>query len=367
MQKRFFGALLVLILVAAIAAGCTKPELPVYKVGYGFSSHEAGFMVAAKEGKAISDKVYLEEIADRQLYRLYVDGKATADLELITITGGNQGMQLMSQGHIDFATGSSAALMAAVDKGATMKGLCPIHTGGIAVVALEDFPADNWDEFLSVLEQNPDPIKVGYHSPTSAPIILFEKAVQEAGLTTTGDPNDSSADILLVDLKDTKNLVQAMNSKQVDVWVGPSPNPEIAVTTGVGKVVLDMKDMPPKGQWDDFPCCVLSSSAEMIADHSAIVEAMVQVMTDANAYTMANPDKLVAIMADWAGVPEEAGKINAVKYTTDNNDKFIDGEGIIYEALRATDKINEDFKEVEWQDAIGQLFDFSFINKVLGK
>ncbi|NLY54355.1 MAG: ABC transporter substrate-binding protein [Firmicutes bacterium] len=367
MQKRFVVPVVMLLLVAALAVGCSQEELPVYKFGYGFSSHEGAFMMAAKAGKAISDKAYLEEIADRQLYRLHVDGKPVADFELVTVTGGNQAMQLMSQGHIDFATGSSAALMAAVDKGATMKGLCPIHTGGIAVVALEEFPADNWEEFQAVVKQSSEPVKVGYHSPTSAPIILFEKAVQMAGLTTTGDPNNKDADILLVDLKDTKNLVPAMNSKQVDVWVGPSPNPEIAVTTGVGKVVLDMKDMPPKGQWDDFPCCVLSTSAEMIAEHPDIVEAVVQVMTDAAAYTMENMDKLVDVMVDWAGVPKEAAEINTVKYTTENNEKFINGEAIIFEALQATDKVNEDFRDVKFEDAIDQLFNFSFIDKVLGK
>lgn len=371
MHKRIITTLVLLLMVAVVAVGCgdknEQAQLPVFKVGYGFSSHEAAFMVAAKEGKSISDKVYLEEVVERQLYRLHADGKAIADLELVTVTGGNQGMQLMSQGHIDFATGSSAALMAAVDKGGTMKGLCPIHTGGIAVVALEEFPANNWEEFLAVVNASKEPIKVGYHSPTSAPIILFEKVVKEAGLSTTGDPNNTSADFLLVDLKDTKNLVPALNSKQVDAWVGPSPNPEVAVTTGVGKIVLDMKDMPPKGQWDDFPCCVLSTSAEMIAKHPRIVEAMVQVMTDAANYAMQYPEKLVAIMVDWAGVPEAAARINAVKYTTDNNDKFIAGEGIIYEALQATDKINDRFKDVPFAEAAEQLFDFSFINEVLGK
>ena len=324
-------------------------------------------MTAAAQGNKISDKVYLEEEAERQMYKLMIDGKPQANIEVVTTTGGNQAMQLMSQGHLDIALGSSAALMAAVDKGGTMKGICPIHTGGIAVVALTDFPAEGWEEFVQVVKDSKEPIKVGYHSPTSAPVILFESAVKQAGLVTTGDPNETTADILLVDLKDTKNLVPAMNSKQHDAWEGPSPHPEVAITTGAGKIVLDMKDMPPKGQWDEFPCCVASASAEMIQDHPEIVEAFVQIMADASKFAMENPDTLAADMSEWCGVPMEAAKLNAVKYTVEPNKKFLDGEVIIFEALKSSDKVNDQLKDMDFAAAQEVLFDFSFVNKVLGK
>lgn len=365
-QKTLTSILVTAALGALLLTGCSAPkELATYQIGYGFSSHEAAFMVAAAQGKNISSQTYLEEVAARQKYKLMVDGKALAYVEVVTTTGGNQAMQLMSQGHLDLSLNSSAALMASVDQGGTMQAICGIHTGGIAVVAPIDFPAAGWDEFLVVVKASKNPVKVGYHSPTSAPVILFEAAIKQAGLTTTADPNDRNADILLVDLKDTKNLLPAMNSKQVDAWVGPSPHPEVAQVTGAGKVILDMKDMPPKGQWDDFPCCVATASAEMIADHPDVVQAFVDVMHQASIYAMAHPDQLATDMADWCGVPLEAAQKNTVKYTVEPTDKWFAGEQIIFQALKDTGKISNALLSLDFEQAKEVLFDFSFVNKTV--
>jgi NitT/TauT family transport system substrate-binding protein len=60
------------------------------------------------------------------------------------------------------------------------------------------------------------PFKIGYHSPTSAPRVVFEGALHKACFKISGNPNDVDGDILMVDLKSTANLIPALLSRQVD-------------------------------------------------------------------------------------------------------------------------------------------------------
>ena len=126
------------------------------------------------------------------------------------------------------------------------------------------------------------PFKIGYHSPTSAPRVVFEGALHKAGFKISGNPNDVDADILMVDLKSTSNLIPALLSRQVDCWVGPAPHPAVAEHKNAGHIGLDSRDLPPKGDWVDFPCCVMGASDKLIADHPGIIQAMTDLMTDAS-------------------------------------------------------------------------------------
>ena len=131
------------------------------------------------------------------------------------------------------------------------------------------------------MKDSKEPVKIGFHSPTSAPKIVLEGALVKAGLKVTLDPSDSKADVLLVDLKETSNLLASLTAGQVEAVVGPSPFPEVAQTRGIGKVLVNLGELPPAGQWANFPCCVGVASEEMIAKHPEVVRAFVALISPA--------------------------------------------------------------------------------------
>ena len=47
-----------------------------------------------------------------------------------------------------------------------------------------------WDDVYGYIKESRNPVKVGYHSPTSAPRIVFEGAFNKAGLKVTENAND---------------------------------------------------------------------------------------------------------------------------------------------------------------------------------
>ncbi len=226
-----------LILLLAAVSLVSAQDVPVLKVGYIFTTHHTPLMVAAAKGDEFKAAgVYMHPLISKEKYELIVDGRNVAILDLVANKSGAETATLFAQKHIDLAMASVTAIMAGIDKGTPVKILGPLQTGGMALVMPKDSSIGGWNDLLSFIKESKQPVKIGYHSPTSAPKIVLESALKEAGLKVTGDPNDLSPNVLLVDLKDTTNMIPALNSKQVEGIVGPSPFPEVAVTKGVGRM-----------------------------------------------------------------------------------------------------------------------------------
>ncbi len=375
MKKNTFKIILVGILIfSMVLTGCSntkkavdsKVQVPTLNVGYIFTNHQTPLMVAAEKGEEFKEKgIYLKEIVEREKYALMKKDEVVANIDLIVTKSGSESMTMIGQGHIDIGLASSAACITAIDKGTKINILNPIHTEGIGLVMDKESPVDNWDDFKKFAKEGDSPIKVGYHSPTSAPVILFEAALEDSGLTATFDTEDMDADILLVDLKGTSNLIPALTSKQVDAWVGPSPYPELSVTEGVGKKILDMKDLPPEGKWHDFPCCVTSATETIVKEEPEAIEAFTNLLTIAADYSNSHKDEAAKITAEFTGVSEEAAKMSTIKYTTDPSETWIENVGLIFDALKKSDKLNKDFVNEEYENIKEKIYDFSFVNKVL--
>lgn len=371
--------LIMVILICAFFVGCKGEEvkasdtsekiskdIPNIKVAYVFTNHQTPLMVAAEKAEDFkSEGVYLVEKANRQKYTLMKGENPIANMELVVMKSGSESMTMLGQKHVDLALASSAANMAAIDKGTKVKMLCPVHTEGIGLVAKKDSGLKDWPSFVKKAKESKDPIKVGYHSPTSAPLILFLAAAKENGLTVTGNPEDRAADILTVDLKGTSNLLPSLSANQVNAWVGPSPYPELAEVENAGKLILDMKHLPPEGKWYDFPCCVASAHEDVIAENPEVVQAFTELLTISATYANNNKEEAAKITADFTGVSEEAAKIASIKYSTNPNDTWLENAGLIFNALKTAEKFNQDFVDKDYDEIKDKLFDFSFVEKAI--
>ncbi|MEG6616575.1 ABC transporter substrate-binding protein [Peptococcaceae bacterium 1198_IL3148] len=345
------------------AATNDENQVPTLNVGYIFTNHQTPLMVAANKGEAFSSNgTYLKPIVEREKYELIADGEKVANINLVVNKSGSETTTLFAQKHLDLALGSITAMITGVDTDVPIKVISPLQTEGMALIFPQDSAINNWDEFLTLVKESDQPVKIGYHSPTSAPKFVLEGALDAAGLKITGDATDMSADILLVDLKETSNLIPALQSKQVDGWVGPSPFPEVAVTEGVGKVIIELRDLPPEGHWHDFPCCVLAARDEIIASNPKEVQAFANLITEASKWCNENKEEAAIITANWIGIPEEAAKASTLNYTTDPSENWLRGAGIHVETLGALDKLSGKLNGKNFADVESELFDFQFVD-----
>lgn len=359
-----FTVVLVLSASTCSAADKTTPRL---YFGYVFTTHHTPLMVAVDRGEQFKQHgAWLKPMVDRQKYEL-VDktGKSLAVLNLIVSKSGSETATLFAQGRMDAAMASSTAFISGIDKGTAMKILCPLHVDGMGMVFPAGSNLSGWKDVHDYIKKSKNPVKIGYHSPTSAPRIVFEGAFHKAGLAITEDANNLKADILLVDLKSTSNLIPALVSKQVDCWVGPAPHPSVAEFKKVGHVALDSRDLPPAGEWHDFPCCVMGASDELIKKHPEVAQALTDLMTAACAWSNENKSKAAEITGKWIGVPTAAIQKSTIIYTTDPSPNWMRGEATFLKILNNMKKLKGRFKGKELKDVEGEIYDFSFVKASL--
>jgi NitT/TauT family transport system substrate-binding protein len=356
-----FGCLLATAVCFAFNAEAKPLKV---NMGYIFTTHHTPFIAAMSESESFEDfGVHLESVVPKQKYDLYHAGKRLARLNIVVSKSGSETSTLFAQNRLDLGLASITAMLTGIDRGNAVKILCPTHVDGMGLVFPKGSKIKGWDEVSAFIESSKQPVKVGYHSPTSAPRMVIEGALRQAGLTVTQDFSQQDADVLLVDLKSTSNLIPALVSKQVDCWVGPAPYPEVAEIKGVGHIGLDLRNLPPQGQWHNFPCCVMAGTERMLAKHPEVVQALVQLMTKSAAWCNEHPAKVAQIMANWIGVPAEAVKRSSIIYTTEPTEHWKQGVDMFLDMLNSMDKFKAKLKDKNLSQIEDVVFDFRFTEK----
>lgn len=351
--------------ILTLFSGAKAAGIPNFKVGYIFTTHHTPFMVAAQKGEAFrSMGVYLKPVIAKDKYELVVDGKTVATFQLIVAKSGAETAALFARKQLDLAMASVTAIMAGIDKGTPMKILSPLQTEGMGLVVPKDSPLTDWTSFLAHIKRAKQPVKIGYHSPTSAPKIVLEGALKQSGIKVTEDPNDQAAQVLLADLKETTNMIPALTSKQVEAIVGPSPFPEVAVSRGVGKVIVELRDLPPAGYWHDFPCCVTAATDEIIAGHPVVVQKFVELIARTNAWCNRNRLEAATLAAEWIGLPPEAAKASSLNYLPKFTKSWMRGANEYMTILNRMGNFTGRLKGKTLDEAKPVLFDMRFIDKV---
>jgi len=349
----------------SLISGVWAAEIPNLKVGYIFTTHHTPFMVAAQKGEAFKSMgVYLRPVVPKDKYELVVNGKPIAVFQLIVTKSGAETAALFARKQLDLAMASVTAIMAGIDKGTPMKILSPLQTEGMGLVVPKDSPLTDWNSFLSYAKKAKQPVKIGYHSPTSAPKIILEGALKQSGIKVTEDPNDQSAQVLLADLKETTNMIPALASKQVEAIVGPSPFPEVAVSRGVGRIIVDLRDLPPAGYWHDFPCCVTAASDQTIAKHPDVVQKFVELIAKTNAWCNKNRLEAGTLTAEWIGLPADAAKASMLVYLPKFTESWMRGADKYMTILNQMGNFKGPLKGKTINEVKPTLFDMQFIDKV---
>jgi NitT/TauT family transport system substrate-binding protein len=353
------------LMVLSLGSLAGAADIPNLKVGYIFTTHHTPLMVAAQKGEAFKSMgVYLKPVVAKDKYELMVNDKPIAVLQLIVAKSGAETAALFARNQLDLAMASVTAIMAGVDKGTPMKILGPLQTEGMGLVVPKDSTLTDWNSFLTYVKNAKKPVKVGYHSPTSGPKIVLEGALRQSGIKVTENPNDQSAQVLLADLKETTNMVPALASKQVEAIVGPSPFPEVAVSRGQGKIIVDLRDLPPAGYWHDFPCCVTVASDQAIAKYPGVVEKFVELIAKTNAWCNKNRVEGSALTAGWIGLPPEAARASTLVFLPKFTDSWMRGADKYMTILNGMNNFTGPLKGKTINEVKPLLFDMRFIDKV---
>lgn len=357
-----------LCVIAAVLFGMAgslwASDVPVVQMAYSHVTHHQAFMVAMARGEEAKDLgVWLKPVIDKEKYDIYVNGEKKARLVLNSIKGGSEVATLFAQKHLDLTVSSFPAMLSGIDRGTAIKVMAPVQADGIAMVSRSDIDVVGWENFLTYVKASEKPVVVGYHSPTSAPKILFEAAMDEAGLRLTGDAYASKkdADILMMDLRGTANIIPAMAAKQIEFAVAPAPTPEIVESKSQGHIVLQLRELPPVGRWQNFPCCVIAGRTEFVEAHPEAVKAFIDMMTASSEWCMANPQLSAEITADWLGVPAEVIAAAKMTLSTKVTKDWLKNAALYPEMLNRLGQCTGALKDKSLDDVADLVFDFQFV------
>ena len=364
-MKKFALALLSLVFTA-LPVWAANLDVPAIRMAYGITTHQQGFTIALQKAEAFKDfGVYFKPVVEKEKYDLYKGDERIARFEVIVTKSGAEAASLFAQNHLDLTTNSFPAMLSAIDSGTPIKVLAPIQADGIAMVGRVDSPVEDWDSLMTYIKEAKMPVKLGYHSPTSAPKILIEAALFEAGLRLTGDANATreQADVLLVDLKGVANFNPALTSGQVDFWVAPAPTPQVAVLKEQGKMILDLKTLPPAGKWDHFPCCVTAAHTDVIEKHPEVLRAYVELLTKSSEWCNAHKAEADELSAVWFGVPVEATRMSEMTFSTDPSEKWFRNASLYPEMLNKLGQFKNHLKGKTLEESRDLVFDFRFVGQ----
>ena len=338
-------------------------EIPTLSIGYMYSNHQAPLVIAGSIGEELGD-VYLREVVEKENYVLVKDGEDVANVNLVHCANGGEVMTMMVQGQLELSLSSFGLPVTNNDQGADIKVLSPIHADGIGLVGSNNLTEVNdWDSFLAYAKAQETPVKVGYHSPANAPVILFEEALTVNEVTWTEDPEDTSADILMINLKGTENLFPALQSGEVDAWVGPSPWPEQAIIENQGKLIIDLTELPPSGRWTSFPCCVFSAAQTALDSNRAEIEVFYELLTAAAEYANTEKEAAGTIVADWMGVNVEAAQNTMTVFTTEVNDNWLSHCELVYNCMMDQGQITGEYAGKTLEEISDDVYDLTIAGK----
>ncbi len=362
--KNFMGMLMVMAAVLFAGQSLAEDKLPVLNVGYIFTTHHTPFIAAMAKNEEFKEfGVYLRPVVEKLKYELMDGDTPLALFNVIVNKSGSETTTMFAQGNMDMALASGTAIMAGIDQGTPMKMLCPTHVDGMGLVFPPQSTLKGWDQVAEFIKASEQPVKIGYHSPTSAPRIIIEGALLQAGFKVTQDANQQDADVLLVDLKETSNFIPALTSGQIDAWVGPAPHPEVSELKNVGHIALDLRDLPPSGAWHNFPCCVLAARDAVIAEHPEVVGKTVELLNKAGQWCNEHKADEGRIINAWTGAPAEAVEKSTIIYTTAATENWMRGQGTYLDILNGMNKFRGDLKGKSLSEVQDRLFDFRFLTE----
>ena len=344
------------------AQSLTGAEVPQLKVGYIFTTNHTPLMVAMKLGDKFNAGGYtLSEVMAKEKYMLRKNGNDIAMLDILVTKSGSETATLFAQGNLDIGLASITAIMDGVDSKSPIKIVAPLILASGGLVVGKNSPVNDWAGFIAAIKSSKTPLNVGYHSPSSSPIIILEEALRSEGIRISYNPMDSKAQVILVDLKGTQNLLPALSSGQVFAAVGPDPFPPNAEVRGAGKGIIQLRDMPPAGKWTHYPCCVVSASDKLIASNPALVQEFVNFIISASRWCNDNQEQASILAAQWIGLSEDVGKLLRSTFLESFTDGWKDGADGFMEVLDQSGHFNGVLKGKSFRQSEDLLLDPRFL------
>lgn len=320
-----------LCVLCLLAAACSRnddpaeqpgqADPPMLTIGHVGHDHQIALYIAAMQGQEFIDRcgVGLRPVREGEIYDLVDGGKTLARLRLVKVGGGSKMPAAIARGEIGIGLGGVSAVAKLADSQASrdVRIIAPLQADGDMLVLQADSPITDWAGFVQALRSRDKPMVIGYKAPVATALLIIQAALDAENIpwTTTDEPG---AKVLLQNMKGGKNAIPLMASGAIDGFVMNQPVVALAEHKGLGKVVADLRDLPPAGQWHDHPCCCVCATGEVIATHPEALAALLKTIHLGSAFIARKPGRAAELAAAWIRTPPavEQKSVPTIAYST---------------------------------------------------
>ncbi len=362
-------AIVTTIAAGLAASGSGASRTPTIKLGHVGHDHHLALFVALSQGagfKTQTDGVWFRQLKKRQVYDLMNDQVVMARL-LVSKVGGGSGMPAaLARNEIEVGLGGVAATVAAIDKGAALKIIAPCNCDGDMLMVRPEFPARTWDEFLEAVRKRREPVRIGYKAPRAVAYLILMRALAASGISygpKAVNAGGKPVQVVLMNLQKGSNMVPSLQGKVVNGIVMNQPTVAIAEVKGVGRVIADLRDLPPKGKWRDHPCCCVVATEKALKEKRAAVEAIVKAVVAGGEFIHRHRDKAIQIASSWtkASRQVEARSVPTVTYVPVPNQDWQKGMLTWFEMMNDLNQFTNVLKGMTPQQMYRRVSDYSLV------
>ncbi len=334
--------------------------------GYILSDHHAPLMVLAKDWEFFQGKykTYLKPVQEYKLYDFFYEGSKISRVKLIPTKKGPDLDKLVAQGSVDMGISGTQGIIMSIDKGVKTKIISPLQTAGNVFVLKKELPMNSWSDFVNEIKGSKRQFKIGMPGPHCVATIIFRSALDYEGITYTEDSTDNKSDILFINMKGHGNLISALANRITEGIIGAQPFPSVTINRGLGKLILNLQDVPPSNRWYGHACCSLEATEGFEErDRDLLGKMMELILLGVNA---ANGDKEMTARtcSSWLGVEESVEKVAmpTLTYTTTPTQEW---KNSVYTYVKIMDGMNIVSKKLRGKrdkELVPLLFDFRYMD-----
>lgn len=357
---------------AAVLIGCRgeppdTTDAPSIRLGHVGHDHQLALYVAALEGERFKKDfgLYLKEVKAKEVYDLVDGEKAVARLNFIRVGGGARMPAAMSRGEIEIGLGGVVPVAKFADGGQPFKIVCPLQTDGDMLVMQKDSSVTDWASFVKAAKSGGKPLKIGYKAPVAIAKLVFERALVAEGIAYGYDATDPKTRVVLVNFGSEKSPIPMMESKAVDGFVMNQPGVAVAVNKGLGKVVSELRDLPPEGKWVNHPCCCVCATEQTLNAHRDAVKGLLKVILLATQLINTNQDLAIDCATRWTKyeVAVEKASVPTITYIAEPTDSWIAGMKTWAEMVKDVKLFKGKYADASPEAFVNDLLDLTLVRE----
>lgn len=343
-----------------------KPTATTIRVGHvGHDHHIALFIALDNVSEYYQEsQINLKVVEDRKFYELFDKNKKIADVEIVKVGGGSKMPTALAQNIIDVGFGGVAPVLAAVDSGAPVKLISPLHYKGDMLVVSPDSKPQSWQEFVDMAKAAKKPLRIGYKNPVAVAKVIFEEALRHEGITFSGNLSQTNVLVHMINVKGGGKLNVALSGGLIDGYVGNNPFPAIAVERGIGRMICDLEELPP-GTFRNHPCCCIAANTNAVEEKSEAIIDLLMLFLQANETINSDLNKAVATATRWIGTSESVEKMSIPTsgYSMESTEQWHQTMEKWTQAMNGLDIFTGKLKAADYQQVTSVAYDLTLLEK----